>query len=124
MNLRRNQIIYTPHGFGYVKSVRSYNQTLDLLNSNNSTRKKSKQYHLNSKEGAANNMNTCSQTELNADKKNKSILDPFEFDFNFGEIFILFEQMAKIDQCKLQVDENGLVEVSSLDGSSGFISPK
>lgn len=125
MDLRRNQIIYTPHGFAFVKSVRSLNKTLEgLMPVITSTRKKSRMSIIKPKENAESKMNTCSQTDVKNNTKEYTDTSGYDFNFDFGEVFLLFEKIAKIDENKLKVDDDGLIEVLMMDGSHGYITPK
>lgn len=111
MNLKLNQTIYTQSGFARVKSVRSFNQTIESLSSQ-IPRKKSKVKPSKQIESSRPN----SQSE-NTEKE-----DPL--DFNFGEVFLLLERLAGIDDTKFKVENNGLIQVEFLNGAKGFISPK
>lgn len=125
MNLKRNQIIYTPHGFASVKSVRSFNKTLEgLIPVPKTTRKKSRMSICKPKEDVDSQIKACSQSEIKNDTKTSSHTISYDFDFNFGEIFLLFEKMANIDENKFKVDHDGLIQVAMMDGSHGYISPK
>ena len=110
MNLKLNQIISTQAGYARVISVRSFNQTLKSLSSP-VPRKKSK----------ASKPKQIESSRPNSPSENIK-KDPL--DFNFGEVFLLLERLAGIDDTKFKVEENGLIQVEFLNGGKGFISPK
>lgn len=89
-----------------------------------STRKKSRMSIIKPKENAESKMNTCSQTDVKNNTKEYTDTSGYDFNFDFGEVFLLFEKIAKIDENKLKVDDDGLIEVLMMDGSHGYITPK
>ena len=114
MDFKKNQIIYTQAGFAKVISVRSLNQTMQSL-IKDPPRKNSK---IRVQTQMESSQSTSPQTEVNQETSS----DPL--DFNFGEVFLLLERLASVDEMKLKVEQDGLIKVDFLQGGSGFISPK
>lgn len=123
MNFRKNQVVYTHAGFAIVKSVRSLNQTLEILNPiSHSTRKKSKVKKLPIKE-AESDQSISPQNEVTRNVKSEKNNNDY-LDFNFGEVFLLLERLAGLDEVNLKVEKDGLVEVVFVNGGYGYLSPE
>lgn len=123
MNLRPNQIIYTELGYAQVKTVRSLNQTLQKLEE---LRNPTKTHKIRKKHSICmvkSSQSKSPQREIKKESLEKNN-DPFEFDFDFGEVFEMLEMTCKLEEAKLEVDKNGLIGVKFTKGGSGFVSPK
>ena len=122
MNLRPNQIIYTELGYAQVKTVRSLNQTLQKLHE---LRNPSKTNKIRKKHSICMVKSAQSKSPQGEEKRedSKQKNDPFDFDFDFGEVFHMLEMTCKLQEVKLEVDKNGLIGVKFTMGGSGFVSP-
>ena len=118
MKLKRGQIIYCEAGFATVKSVRSLKQTLESLEPLKSARKKSKMIRSILKQTES------SQSVSSIRKVPKIEEDLYDFDFNFGEVFLMLENLIKMSEVEYIVDSDGLIEVDFVSSGKGYISPR